>query len=177
MSSTPPPPPSPVRQAIDHYALITRISDILRADSVLQGTIAEWRLGDVPERTMAKAFPAVYVTTADRPQSSRRMIGPASSVSALPSEAVTTDILVVILANTGDAWATQRQIYDTTRRIEGVLASNVQLRRPATAFDDPLCQTLEIDSIPRLTQNRGQPIEGLTVMLRIHSHLVRQPAG
>ena len=166
-----------LEQTVDHAAVIERISSILRADTYLNKEIAEWRLGDVPERTMAKAFPCIYVTTADRPQSSRRMIGPAASVSALPSQSVTTDLLVTILSNTGDAWATQRQIYDIQRRIDAILARNVQLRRPRAQFDDPLCQTLEIDSIPRLTSNRGQLLDGLTVMLRLYNVFVRQPAA
>lgn len=166
----------PVRQAVDYTAIIERIKDILSADGMLNKMVAEWRKGDRPERTMAQMLPCVYVSPADRPQSSVRMIGPASSISALPSQHITTDMLVVVLAKESEPWLSQKAVYSIVNRIQQVLALNVQLRRPTTVFDDPLCQTLEIDSIPRLTTNKGQPIEGMTVMLRLHHHFIRQPA-
>ena len=167
---------APVRQAVNYERIIDRIATILSQDPVLANEVAEWRKGDRPERTMADAMPCVYVTTADRPQSSVSMIGPASSISALPSQHITTDILVTILARAADPWTTQRQLYTIVERIQGVLSLNVQLRRPHQAFDDPLCQALEIDSIPRMTEQRGRPIDGFTVMLRLHHHFIRQPA-
>lgn len=171
-------PVDPVSQAVDYAALIERISAILMADTHLYKTVAEWRQGDIAERTMASAFPCIYVTTADRPQAMRRVIGPAASVSSLPSEHVASDILVTVLSNTGDGpWSNQREIYEIVRRVQSALSRNVQLRRPRAQFDDPLCQTLEIDSIPRLTTNRGQMIDGMTVLVKVHSHLIRQPAA
>ena len=164
-----------IEQAVNYGALIDRVFEILQKDPMLRGTISEWRRGDLPERTMATSFPCLYITTADRPQAARRMIGPSTSPSTFPSNAIASDLTITILANTGEAWTNQKQLYDVAARIDGVLALNNQLRRPTQQYDDPLAAAIEIDSIPRLTTNRGQMIDGISILLRVHSHIIRQP--
>ena len=155
-------------QEPDYSRTVKRLVAVLRADPVMDKMVNYWREGDMPERHRAAALPAVYVAAAPRPQSVRRPIGSAPSVSDLPAEQIGADYHVVALAGGASPSEAQVKVFDIGYRVRLVLGANVQLRDEDG--EDPLCGTLELVAVPRLMEKIGDVLEGIATIVRTHNY-------
>ena len=162
---------------------IQRILDILRDDTELKGLIAEWRFGELPEEYNANSYPACYVTTSQRPELSRRKLGPSPALGKMPPQEIITEYWIVLVSSKATPADVQSEVYELTHKVTKILADNMQFRRarrlakPDEEGDpdeqiDPKCASIEIDSIRRLTSQRGQMVDGMTVI--IHAKTYRE---
>ncbi len=161
---------SRMRQEPDYARTISRIISVLRADKTLEGMVNEWREGDLPERHRAVALPAVYAALAPRPQAVRMSIGSADTPSDLPAQQIGTDYHIVALAGGATALEAQTLAYSIHRRILLVIGSNLQLRDGEGG--DPLCGTMEMNSVPRMGAQVGTVLEGITLIVRAYNYRV-----
>ncbi len=157
-------------QEPDYPYAIKRIISVLRADDVLSNMVANWEEGDLPEKYRAVALPSVRAVLAPRPQSVRQSIGPAVSPSDLPSQWIGTDYHIIIVAGGATALEAQTSSYNIERRIRQVLGANVQLRD--SEGEDPICGTLELNSVSRLVSQTGTTLDSITVIVRTHAYRV-----
>ena len=146
-----------------YEAVIARILDILEHDDKLSKKVKEFRFGELPEEHFATALPACYVTTAIRPEVTRAFAGPASSHLVFPTQRIVSEFWIILIDTKSTAETAQKSVYSLRDDVIRILSGNIQLRKDGA---DPMCAAIEIDSIGRLTKQRGKILDGLTVMVR-----------
>lgn len=151
----------------DYNLLLERTLKLLQGHRGLSQEVNEWRVGDLPETTLATDYPAVYVAMSRRPQAGRTMIGAAGTPDQSPAQHIVTEMYVVCLATGADAAEAQLALYKIVAMVKSVLLTNNRL---ADDGSDPLCGMLEITEVPRVGANVGTPLEGMTVMVRVHNY-------
>lgn len=167
----------------DYRGTIQRIADILMSDTELASKIAEFRFGELPEEHFANAYPAIYVTTPQNPQVSRKAVGPARGINSYPSQRIESVYWVIVVDAQATPSTVQSGLYDISVQIENILARNNQLRYPRRLVDpedtsgnpddlvDPKCDKHDITAVNRLTRQRGRLTDGITVILRTINHM------
>ena len=101
-------------------------------------------------------------------------MGPARSVDSVPQQHIVTEAYVVCLATGADAPSAQLALYNVASSVRSVLLTNARL---AWEGSDPLCGTLELSETPRMVQRIGQPLEGLTFIVRLHNYRTDDPTA
>lgn len=140
--------------------VINRISSILQSNTDFKKAIKEFRLGELPEDTWAKSFPACYITTAKKPEVSRVPYTPSTDVSLHPGDILILEFYVIIIANTSRAWSTQSKLYDLSKMAADIFKKNNQL---ADANGSRLCSTSEIHVQGRLAKQKGKLVDAMTI--------------
>ena len=143
---------------------INRILQILKGNENFAKKIKTFRFGELPETTVTNNYPTCFVTTASNPQVFRSSEFPANSINTLPSQKIQIEYWIVLIAQSNQAKDTQAKLYELQNDVTSILSRNIQLRD--TDGNNPLCQTLEIDSISRLTKSKGKIVDAITVMVR-----------
>ena len=152
---------------LDYAEVIDRIIELLKENEDFNKEIAEFRFGELPEEEFANEYPACYVTTSTKPEISREIAGPAVGTGYMPQEKIVTEFWIVIVTDTALAENTQRNLYRIKNKAIKVFETNTQLRDRQGL--DPLCSAMDIYSINRLTSQRGQTVDGVTVALRVYT--------
>ena len=147
--------------------ILQRILAILQGNARLSKMVKEWRVGDLPERTMATEFPAVYVAMSRRPQTARKMIGAAATPDTAPAQQITTEVYIACLATGPTAADAQLAVFNLSANVRAVLLTNNRL---ALEGSDPLCGALDVTEVPRMDRAIGRPLEGMTVVVRLHNY-------
>ena len=160
-------------QEPEYNEILERLLNILQANGRLSKMVSEWRVGDLPEKTMATAFPAVYVAMSRRPQAGRTIIGAAPTPDNAPAQHVVTEVYVVCLATGADAAEAQLSLYSVTSTVRSILLTNNRL---AWEGADPLCGTIDISEVPRMERQIGKPLEGMTFLIRLHNYRYDAPS-
>lgn len=163
----------------DYAATVQRILDLLRDNGDFAAKIAEFRFGELPEEHEVENTPACYVTTSTNPEVSRTTVA-SSEFNRLPRQKITSEYWVVLVGQAATPAGVQKRLYELRNMVIDILAANVQLRRarglaapdtvdtdtPDTDLIDRQCDTLTINSIRRLTRQRGRNVDGLTVIVQ-----------
>ena len=159
--------------SLGYNDIITRISDILKADEELYKIIQDWGTVDLPEQKDALNYPALYVTHADPHQVKRTHIGTAGKPNMITHDLLEYDFWIIIVASKFDSQSTQNEFFGIYDHVERILGSNVQLAKPDTINkdtgigEDPLVSRLTIARTPRLTGQRGTLVDGLNIVITV----------
>ena len=156
----------------DYNLLLTRILAILKENAALVQLVREWRVGEYPDPSLATEYPAVYVAMSRRPQAARTSMAAAGSVDSPAGHHIETEAYVVCLATGADAASAQIAAYNLTAQVRNTLLRNNRL---ALDGSDPLCGMLEVSETPRMVPQIGTPLEGTTIIDRVHNYRLDNP--
>ena len=151
---------------MDYPKLKKRILDILQNNQELSNIISEWRTFDYPENESSDSYPLISIASATNPLVSRTHIANSPDVDSISQDNVVWEVWILCLANEASPEITQNKFFEIEKMVRDILQKNVRLVDPVE-LDDPLCHTLEISSVPRLSNISGTITDGLNIIIRI----------
>ena len=149
----------------DYTAISQRILDLLKADEQFAKVVSEFRFGELPEETAAHSYPACYVTTPPSPEV-RRTALTTTDLGKMAGQRIETEFWIICVAREATSADTQKQLYAMRGHIYRILNVNTRLTSAGT---DPLCNSLVLYTIGRLTRQRGQLVDGLNIRVRCYN--------
>ena len=147
---------------IDNYAVLERITELLKSTETFNKEIKQYEIGNPPEAVVARNYPACYVTVGSIEQG-RTTSGPAREFGHLPKQEITSEYYIIILVSQSTVQLAQKQLLALESAATPIFEKNIQLRD--IEGNDPKCGTLGITSVRRVTSQNGKLIDGVTIVI------------
>ena len=148
----------------NYASIIERILGMMQADATLRKKIKDFRFGEFPEDSSANVYPVLFVTSSKRPEVSRRQISGNRSRNQKGGQIIESEFNIIVVIRGATPAGVQKRLYEFRNRITDIMEANLQLRNDDDG--NPLCDSLEVDNIGRLTYMRGKIADAHTVIVR-----------